>query len=37
MNEAEQWAERVNRITSDPDRIEKRKAIAPAITVPRRG
>jgi len=35
MTEAEQYAERVNRITNDPARIEKRKRIAPAMTVPR--
>jgi len=35
MSEAEQHAERVNRITNDPARIEKRKRIAPAIMVPR--
>ncbi|WP_284984320.1 helix-turn-helix domain-containing protein [Arthrobacter sp. efr-133-TYG-118] len=32
----EQYADRVDRVTNDPRRIEKRKRIAPALTVPRR-
>ncbi|MGO4248107.1 hypothetical protein VUN82_04180 [Micrococcaceae bacterium Sec5.1] len=32
----EQYAERVDTITNDPHRIEKRKHIAAALTVPRR-
>lgn len=32
----EQYADRVDRITNDPHRIEKRKRIAPALTVSRR-
>jgi len=35
MDEADQHAERVNRTTNDPARIEKRKEIAPAFAVRR--
>jgi hypothetical protein len=33
---ADEHAARVNRVTNDPRRIEDRKRIAPALTVPRR-
>ncbi|MDR6794849.1 hypothetical protein J2X12_002860 [Pseudarthrobacter oxydans] len=29
------WAEQVERAASDPERIERRKSIQPAMTVPR--
>lgn len=32
----QQYANRIDQITNDPRRIEKRKRIAPAFTVPRR-
>jgi hypothetical protein len=35
MNNAQAWAARVERAANAPERIERRKGIAAAITVPR--
>jgi hypothetical protein len=35
MTNVQEWAAKVERAANDPERIERRKGIAPTLTVPR--